>query len=141
VYGYWLAYDISLNSQDFYRCVEEIRTFIANSSDFKDSEKESILVAGFGHIGDGNLHICIAIPGHEDTALQHKLNTIVEPFVMEFVKHAKGSISAEHGIGFQKTDILDYSKSKPMIEYMERIKNVFDPNGILNPYKLLPQVK
>ena len=57
---------------------------------------------------------------------------------MNFVKNARGSISAEHGIGFQKASFLEYSKSKPMIEYMRRIKQVFDPNGIMNPYKVLP---
>jgi len=57
---------------------------------------------------------------------------------MDFVRRARGSVSAEHGIGSQKTSFLEYSKSKPMIEYMRRIKNVFDPNGIMNPYKVLP---
>ena len=57
---------------------------------------------------------------------------------MDFVKEHKGSVSAEHGIGFQKTSFLEYSKSKPMIDYMKKIKHVFDPNGIMNPYKVLP---
>ena len=57
---------------------------------------------------------------------------------MDFVKQVKGSISAEHGIGFQKQSFLEYSKSKQMIDYMKRIKHVFDPNGIMNPYKVLP---
>ena len=63
---------------------------------------------------------------------------VVDPFVMEFVKVNKGSISAEHGVGLVKTSFLDYSKSQPMIDYMRRIKTVFDPNGIMNPYKVLP---
>jgi FAD/FMN-containing dehydrogenase len=57
---------------------------------------------------------------------------------MEFVKKNKGSISAEHGVGQQKTSFLNYTKSKPMIEMMQKIKEVFDPNMILNPYKVLP---
>ena len=58
---------------------------------------------------------------------------------MSFVKEHKGSVSAEHGIGSHKVSFLEYSKSKPMIDYMKKIKNVFDPNGIMNPYKVLPQ--
>ncbi len=60
---------------------------------------------------------------------------------MNYVKEANGSISAEHGIGFFKTDVLEFSKSKPLINYMQRIKDVFDPNGIMNPYKVLPLKK
>ena len=80
----------------------------------------------------------MSLPGYGDSEMETKLNSLVEPFVMEYVKKAKGSVSAEHGIGFQKTSFLEYSKSKPMIDYMKRIKSVFDPNGIMNPYKVLP---
>lgn len=138
-YGYRLCYDVCLNSKDFYQIVEETRSLIANSPEFGSSEKEQILTAGFGHIGDGNLRLQIAVPGFEDKALQQKLNSVVEPFVMDFVKSASGSVSTEHGIGLQKTSFLDYSKSQAMIDYMQRIKTVFDPNGIMNPYRVLPQ--
>ena len=57
---------------------------------------------------------------------------------MEYVRDAKGSISAEHGIGLQKAEFLGYSKSPEMIRAMRLIKNAFDPNGIMNPYKVLP---
>ena len=57
---------------------------------------------------------------------------------MNFVREAGGSVSAEHGIGSQKTGVLNYSKTQPMIDYMKKIKSVFDPNGIMNPYKVLP---
>lgn len=80
----------------------------------------------------------ISIPGYEDRELFEKISKMVMPFVMNFVKEAKGSVSAEHGIGFAKTSFLEYSKSQPMIDYMRRIKTVFDPNGIMNPYKVLP---
>lgn len=57
---------------------------------------------------------------------------------MQYVRDVKGSVSAEHGIGLQKRDYLNYTKSEPMIEYMKLIKDVFDPKGIMNPYKVLP---
>jgi hypothetical protein len=46
------------------------------------------------------LHLNISIPGYDNNDLQHKLSKVVEPFVMDFVKNVKGSVSAEHGIGF-----------------------------------------
>lgn len=98
-----------------------------------------MIANGYGHIGDGNLHLNVTIPGYDNPEFQDKLNNIVEPFVMNFVRHARGSVSAEHGVGFQKSGFLEYSKTQPMIMYMQKIKDVFDPNGIMNPYKVLPQ--
>jgi len=49
----------------------------------------------------------------------------------------KGSISAEHGIGAMKTHAVHYSKSHVAIDTMRRIKQVFDPHGIMNPGKVL----
>lgn len=80
----------------------------------------------------------MSVPGYENKELNDQLSSLVEPFVMDFVRKARGSVSAEHGIGSQKTSFLEYSKSKPMIDYMRRIKTVFDPTGIMNPYKVLP---
>lgn len=49
----------------------------------------------------------------------------------------KGSISAEHGLGVSKNKFLHYSKSGPMIHLMKTIKQLIDPNGIMNPYKVI----
>lgn len=56
-------------------------------------------MTGYGHIGDGNLHLNISIPGYENVALQDKLSDVVDPFVFDYIKRVKGSVSAEHGIG------------------------------------------
>ena len=58
--------------------------------------------------------------------------------MFDYVKEKGGSISAEHGVGLLKTEYLGHSKSLEMIKYMGHLKKVFDPNGILNPYKVLP---
>ena len=58
--------------------------------------------------------------------------------MFDYVKEKNGSISAEHGIGLLKTDYLAHTKSEKMIEYMGHMKMAFDPRGILNPYKVLP---
>jgi FAD/FMN-containing dehydrogenase len=63
----------------------------------------------------------------------------VEPFVFEYVNKLHGSVSAEHGIGFHKTKYLKYSKSPEAIALMKDLKSFLDPQGILNPYKVLPQ--
>ena len=57
------------------------------------------------------------------------------------VDEHKGSISAEHGLGFAKNKYLGYSKSQGSIDMMRRIKKVFDPKGLMNPYKYFPPLK
>jgi len=56
------------------------------------------------------------------------------------VAKLNGSISAEHGIGFLKTKYLKYSKEPEALLLMKQIKTLIDPNGILNPYKVLPDI-
>ena len=55
-----------------------------------------------------------------------------------FVAHFRGSISAEHGLGFKKANYIHYSKSNEAVHLMQGIKSLLDPQGILNPYKTLP---
>lgn len=49
----------------------------------------------------------------------------------------KGSVSAEHGIGAAKTHALHYSKGVVAVDWMHKVKKLFDPNGIMNPGKVL----
>ena len=118
--------------------MEETRQRIIDSDKLSKTEKDSIITFGYGHIGDGNLHLNITIPGYKDESLQSRLNDFIDPFVMEYVRDAQGSVSAEHGLGLQKAQFLSYSKSPEMIKAMRLIKNAFDPYGIMNPYKVLP---
>lgn len=61
----------------------------------------------------------------------------IEPFIFEYVSKLRGSVSSEHGIGFKKTKYLHYSKDPSAIELMRQLKKMMDPNGILNPYKVI----
>jgi FAD/FMN-containing dehydrogenase len=90
-------------------------------------------VVGYGHMGDGNLHLNISTDGYAPSVVE-----AVEPYVYEWVQRCGGSISAEHGLGLMKAPYVGYSKSAAMLDAMRKIKHVFDPNGIMNPYKFLP---
>ncbi len=94
-------------------------------------------VVWFGHIGDGNLHLNILKPetlSHDDFAAACEE---VNDLVFELVERYDGSISAEHGVGRLKRPYLHYSRSAAEISLMRGIKQVFDPNGVMNPGKLL----
>lgn len=60
----------------------------------------------------------------------------LEPFVYEWTSSKRGSISAEHGLGLMKAQAVGFSKSAACIAVMKQIKQVLDPRGILNPYKV-----
>ena len=84
-------------------------------------------------LGDGNLHLNITSP-----EFSPELLAMIEPFVYEWVSDHHGSVSAEHGLGLKKRDFIHYSKSASSVQWMSRLKNLFDPNRILNPYKVFP---
>lgn len=69
-----------------------------------------------------------------------EISSQLEPFIFEEVKKFKGSISAEHGVGFRKPQFIHYSKDQSALGLMQDLKQLMDPNGILNPYKVLPEV-
>ena len=88
----------------------------------------------FGHIADGNIHI--AAKTAETPFPLHEIEAMVYGLVGEF----DGSISAEHGIGLAKKAYLHHSRSPQEIALMRRIKRALDPQGILNPGKVLPDL-
>ncbi|MFW5926914.1 MAG: FAD-binding oxidoreductase [Wenzhouxiangella sp.] len=94
-------------------------------------------VVWFGHIGDGNLHMNVLRPEGWSVAGFHAACRELSPRVFELVRQFGGSISAEHGVGLLKREDLHYSRSPGEIDLMRRIKADFDPDGILNPGKVL----
>ncbi|XP_011151201.1 D-2-hydroxyglutarate dehydrogenase, mitochondrial isoform X2 [Harpegnathos saltator] len=125
--GYVFKYDISLPLSSYYEIVEVLRERIR--------DPRVVRISGYGHIGDGNIHVQVSIPEYyEDIAAQ------LEPFIFEYISQHKGSISAEHGIGFKKPKYLHLSRNSSEIEMMHDLKKLMDPNGILNPYKVLQPV-
>jgi FAD/FMN-containing dehydrogenase len=94
-------------------------------------------VVAFGHLGDGNLHYNVSQPVGADKAKFMAKWEAVNEVVHAIVAKYDGSISAEHGIGVQKRDLLPKAKDPVALATMHAIKNALDPNGILNPGKVL----
>jgi D-lactate dehydrogenase (cytochrome) len=91
----------------------------------------------FGHLGDGNIHFNISQPiGADEAAFLGRwgeVNALVDEIVLKY----QGSISAEHGIGKLKREELARLKDPTALELMRGLKRLLDPNGILNPGKVL----
>lgn len=116
-------YDISLPLIYFYELVPKLAAEFADLGD-------RVLVNGLGHLGDCNLHLSVKF---DDESLKDR----IESFVYNYVKEKRGSISAEHGIGFLKTKHLKGHKDAAALQQMQELKKFMDPNTILNPYKVL----
>jgi FAD/FMN-containing dehydrogenase len=94
-------------------------------------------VCWYGHIGDGNLHLNILKPASLSVDAFFDRCHHISPRIFEVVQRFDGSISAEHGVGLLKRDFLSYTRSVEEIAAMRALKAVFDPNGVMNPGKLL----
>lgn len=127
--GYNYKYDVSLPLSEYYEIAHVIRERLAT--------KPEALVVNWGHVIDGNLHLNVITPGNFQ--VDHELKDLIEPFLFESVVNRGGSISAEHGLGQSKNRYLGiYAKNDSVLNIMKSLKALFDPNGIMNPGKLLP---
>lgn len=84
-------------------------------------------------LGDSNLHLQIVMKEYRNELKDH-----VEPYIFKRTAELKGSISAEHGMGFMKGKYLHLAKPPGTVALMRELKKLLDPNGILNPYKIFP---
>jgi len=89
----------------------------------------------YGHAGDGNLHVNVIKDNLSDSVWNEKLPVAIRELFEEVVRLG-GTISGEHGIGLVQKDYVPIALAPPVIDLMKKIKNAFDPNGILNPGKL-----
>ena len=117
--------------------IASIPVFLAEAERAVVSAIPGTRLVAFGHVGDGNIHCNVSQPMGADPkaflARWDEVNAIVHGLV---IAH-KGSISAEHGIGQLKRDLLARVKDKTAMEVMRAIKKTLDPKGILNPGKVL----
>ena len=91
-------------------------------------------IACFGHAGDGNIHVNLMI--RRDDAGEMARAKQAERILFERVVALEGSISGEHGIGFAKAPYLALELDAAQIALLKRVKQAFDPHGILNPGKI-----
>ncbi|CAK7202429.1 D-lactate ferricytochrome c oxidoreductase [Sporothrix eucalyptigena] len=126
-------YDVSIPLPELYQLVEDTRTQLESKGLIGESDEfPAAKVVGYGHMGDANLHLNIAVRRYDEA-----VEKALEPFVYEWISKRQGSISAEHGLGLAKKKYIGYSRNETMVGLMKQIKNTFDPNGIMNPYKYI----
>ena len=117
--------------------VSKVATFITGAHAAIEAWMPGIRPNAFGHVGDGNIHYNVHQPASAEKdaflARQMELNRIVHDIAVGL----NGSISAEHGIGRLKVAELAHYKEPLEIEMMRRVKQVLDPDGIMNPGKIL----
>lgn len=98
-------------------------------------EKAGLRIKSFGHAGDGNLHAYLLKDELSDEEWHERLNNAME-MIYAKARELEGLVSGEHGIGFAKKHYLQESMASDNLELMNGIKQVFDPNNILNPHKI-----
>ncbi len=108
---------------DFMHAVKEI------------SKEHGMRIIGYGHAGDGNIHLHPLKDRLTDEEWERKLPQVMEAIYRRAAEFG-GTVSGEHGLGSAKKKYAPIALSKEEIEIMRGIKSVFDPNGILNPGKV-----
>jgi FAD/FMN-containing dehydrogenase len=117
--------------------LSKLTVFCSELEELIKTQYPNFEVVHFGHIGDGNLHVNFIKPEKMQKEEFFKFARQADNSMFELVKKYGGSISAEHGIGLTKKDYLHFTRSPDELRMMKSIKGVFDPNGIMNPGKVL----
>jgi (R)-2-hydroxyglutarate---pyruvate transhydrogenase len=124
-FGGCYKYDLSVPLAELYKLVDDTRVRMSKAGLVGNTDAHPVVdVVGYGHMGDGNLHLNIPT-----RRFDKQVEKELEPFVYEWVSKFQGSISAEHGLGLAKKPFIGYSRSKNVLALMRRIKDSFDPVG------------
>jgi glycolate oxidase len=123
--SFWVGKEIGLDDIiDVVVPRAEISRFMEKASTI--AAEHSTLVTGCGHAGDGNLHLGVFQPNPE-------LRSKIVKKLLAAGLEVGGEISAEHGVGAAKKDYFLEFEDPAKVALLKRIKQAFDPNGILNP--------
>ncbi len=129
--GLNIKHDISV-------AVSRIPDFVRATDALLQKEIPGVRLVNFGHLGDGNLHYNVQAPaGGDAAAFLREQEERVNSLVYESVDAFGGSISAEHGVGSLKVDKLELHKSPVALGMMRAMKTALDPQGTLNPGRVL----
>ena len=117
--------------------ISKVPTFIRQANEAVLAICPTARPYSFGHVGDGNIHYDFVRPVDMDDTTFGEHSEPVHKAVFDVIASLDGSISAEHGIGRKKRDVLPYYRSGVALQLMRQIKTVLDPGNIMNPGKLL----
>ena len=117
--------------------VSSVPTFLARADAAVAALMPGVRVVAFGHLGDGNIHYNLSQPVGADKQAYLARWSEANETVHAIVADLSGSISAEHGIGVLKRDLLPRVKDKTALDIMRALKRTLDPLDILNPGKVL----
>ena len=120
--------------------VSRIPAFVAETDALLAQAIAGVRLVDFGHLGDGNLHYNVQAPeGGDAKAFLREQEERINTLVFDAVARHGGSISAEHGIGSLKAAKLPHYKSPVAMRMMRALKQALDPQGILNPGRVLAE--
>ena len=121
-------------NEDIVLPISKIPEIVRKIEKLKD--ETNLTMISFGHAGDGNIHFNIMLDKDNPDDKKKALYVINEVF--NYTISLGGSISGEHGIGTTKKEHIKKEIDDVTLSIMKKIKKTFDPNGILNPYKIFP---
>jgi glycolate oxidase len=99
------------------------------------ADRHDVTIATFGHAGDGNLHPTCVVGSREDTETIARAELAFKDIFTTAIELG-GTITGEHGVGKAKLPYLSTQLGPDQVSLLRRVKNAFDPAGILNPGKL-----
>jgi len=114
--------------------VSRMAEFIARLEQL--SKQYAIQIVNFGHAGNGNIHVNLLVDPDNREQMKNAEPCLEQVF--RTVLDMRGTLSGEHGVGIEKRPFMSMEFDAATLDLMHRIKQQFDPNGILNPGKLLP---
>ena len=117
--------------------IDRLAEFVDRASDWVVTHVPEGFLVCYGHVGDGNLHFNINQSGETAGKSLLAREPEIRRAIHDLVQEYRGSFSAEHGIGRHKVDELERYADPVELQLMQQLKQLLDPNGILNPGKVL----